>query len=184
MLFLWAVWHEFGPQRQRRGLNLVSHHPRGFPNQQANQGRATATSNYFNTPLIPQLVLPVPKMKCFAICFAWNYSTKLLPIHKWMWLPQNLIFSKEVATCQKPSPSATLERFAQSYASDAMPVVQCGCHNLPSKPSPPAVKTGRRERICGQGPLTFQGDSEYLHGGTMLVILAVLKGMSYEVKRV
>lgn len=37
--------------------------------------------------------------------------------------------------------------------------------------------------MCGQGPLTFQGDSQYLCGGTGLVILAVLTGMSYEVKR-
>lgn len=92
-LFPWAVWYEFNPQRLRGGLNLVSHRPCGLPYQRAIQGKATATSKCFNNSLIPLLVLPVPKMKCFAICFAWNYSTKLLPIYEWIWLPQNLIFS-------------------------------------------------------------------------------------------
>lgn len=92
-LFPWAIWYEFNLQRLRGGLHLVSHRPCGFPYQRAIQGKATATSKCFNNSLIPQLVLPVPKMKCFAICFAWNYSTKLLPIYEWIWLPQNLIFS-------------------------------------------------------------------------------------------
>lgn len=99
-LFSWAVWYEINPWRQRGGLNLVSHH---LCDWYALQGNATLTSNCFNNPLIPQLVLPVPEMKCFAICFAWNYSTKLLPIYEWIWLPQNQSFSK-VTLAKPPHP--------------------------------------------------------------------------------
>jgi len=145
------VWHECNTQRQRGGLNPVSHRPCGFPHQQAIQGKATATFNCFNNPLIPQLVLPAPKMKCFAICFAWKYSTKLLPIYEWIWLPQSFIFSK-VAACQKPSPSAILERRARSYVSAAVPVYSVVATTFPPSPLLPQSKQEGRRGAAAKAP--------------------------------